>query len=224
MLKIWFDLWTHLVRQLFIRQKLEELSSSSRRNSLLAPSEVVQVDSQPVTVQIPATPDTRNTSRGEVAEIIPNSNPNRRRRTQGQAVLPPAIQVVDENDLRVSRHSLRSSRKSSGQYPPRRLSGKDSKPLPPLPGYTPRSNPNRLSVRPAAPQRLSRASRASTTINLRSSHVSGRLSTMAEEVVFRDVMKAAYDYEATAEDELTMKEEQLLYLLANLDDECVLSS
>ncbi|KAG8899325.1 cytoskeletal protein binding protein [Tulasnella sp. 408] len=42
---------------------------------------------------------------------------------------------------------------------------------------------------------------------------------MAEEVVFRDVMKAAYDYAATAEDELTMKEDQLLYLLGNLDDD-----
>lgn len=42
---------------------------------------------------------------------------------------------------------------------------------------------------------------------------------MAEETTFRDVMKAQYDYEATAEDELSVKEDQLLYLLATLDDE-----
>lgn len=216
MLKIWVDVWTALVRQLFIRQKLEALNNS-QRTSITAP-EVAQVDAEPVTV----VPSSRSASSRKVAggaEIIPNSNPNRRR-THGQPVLPPAIEVVDERDLRVSRHSLRSVRKSAGQYPPTRLAHKDSKPLPPLPGNNP-TNPNLLTVpsantrRPAAP----RLSRTSTVINLRSSKVSGRLSTMAEEVVFRDVMKAAYDYAATAEDELTMKEDQLLYLLGNLDDE-----
>lgn len=217
MLKIWADLWTALVRQLFIRQKLEALSNTGQRDSLTGP-EVVQVDAEPVTVA----PSSRGAHSRKVAvdaEIIPHSNPNRRR-AQGQPVLPPAIEVVDERDLRVSRHSLRSVRKSAGQYPPTRLAAKDSKPLPPLPGNT-QPNPNFLTVpytnsrRPAAPQRISRAS----TINLRSSKVSGRLSTMAEEVVFRDVMKAVYDYAATADDELAMKEDQLLYLLGNLDDE-----
>ncbi|KAG8955642.1 cytoskeletal protein binding protein [Tulasnella sp. 424] len=42
---------------------------------------------------------------------------------------------------------------------------------------------------------------------------------MAEEIVLRDVMKAAYGYYATADDELTMEEDQLLYLLGNLDDD-----
>ncbi|KAG8916941.1 cytoskeletal protein binding protein, partial [Tulasnella sp. 417] len=216
MLKIWIDVWTSLVRQLFIRQKLEALNNS-QRNSITAP-EVAQVDAEPVTVA----PSSRSVSSRKVAggaEIIPNSNPNRHR-THGQPVLPPAIEVVDERDLRVSRHSLRSVRKSAGQYPPTRLAVKDSKPLPPLPGST-QTNPNLLTVpytntrRPARP----RLSRTSTVITLRSSKVSGRLSTMAEEVVFRDVMKASYDYAATADDELTMKEDQLLYLLGNLDDD-----
>lgn len=42
---------------------------------------------------------------------------------------------------------------------------------------------------------------------------------MAEEVVFRDVVKAAQDYVATTYDQLTVKEDQILFLLEIIDEE-----
>ncbi|KAG9022466.1 cytoskeletal protein binding protein, partial [Tulasnella sp. UAMH 9824] len=44
---------------------------------------------------------------------------------------------------------------------------------------------------------------------------------MAEEVVFRDVVKAAHHYVATAYDQLTVKGDQLLFLLEILDKDWV---
>ncbi|KAG8903415.1 cytoskeletal protein binding protein [Tulasnella sp. 408] len=44
---------------------------------------------------------------------------------------------------------------------------------------------------------------------------------MAEEVVFRDVVQAVHDYTATAFDQLTVKEDQLLFVLEILDENWV---
>lgn len=35
------------------------------------------------------------------------------------------------------------------------------------------------------------------------------------------VLKASYDYEAQSEEEITIKEDQLLFLLERVDEECV---
>lgn len=41
--------------------------------------------------------------------------------------------------------------------------------------------------------------------------------------IYLAILKASYDYEPQSDDEIAIKEDQLLLLLERVDDECVLS-
>ena len=229
MLKIWLDIWSTVVRQLFIRQV--QISESRRQSFAVGPPPSQTDTPKPEPSPTPAVVVTSNTTKAVAvgAEIkgvkagkrvveSPSTSSDLNRHRSGKRthnpVLPspattttPSPSTQDPQRTRRS-HKRGSSRRSGNNSSASRL----TKPLPPIPG-TFLAVP---SQKPSAPLRLSRTS---AVINLRSSKVSGRLSTMAEETAFRDLMKASYDYDATAEDELTLKDEQLLYLLAQLDDE-----
>lgn len=249
MLKIWLDIWTAVVRQLFIRQVQ---LSESRRQSLVSPSEQDAQSQKSKRSQPPPSFSSGNIDTREVAQAQPvsirpaagvgsgaaagkrveapatssNSDLNRRVRHPSQ---PTQQHAHHPNTPRITKDDVQRTRSDLKRTTSRRSAKSRSssnhrltKPLPPIPEgllsvpQPIRGNSSR-SFRPSAPRRISSSS---TVINLRSSRVSiGRLSTMADDTTFRDVMKAAYDYEATAEDELSIKEDQLVYLLGQLDDE-----
>ncbi|KAG8883587.1 cytoskeletal protein binding protein [Tulasnella sp. 331] len=234
--------WSKIVRQLFLRQsKLQQRKRQEdrRRSSILAPeassTPVVEVSipkstesdkASPTVVLVEHSTKSREESRSSIHRSTPRGNGTRPRNRH--PVLPAISQ--DDNSRQHSRHSPRlhprplsssTSHTSSYNRRKKRLSRFSNKPLPALPpsiadaiaslrpnslAKSLRAGPSAAAALAARTSRISRISRKGTR----------EISNMSAEI-HRDIVKAAYAYEAQAEDELSIKEEQLLYLLDHSD-------
>ncbi|KAG8888964.1 cytoskeletal protein binding protein [Tulasnella sp. 332] len=234
--------WSKIVRQLFLRQsKLQQRKrqENRRRSSILAPeassTPVVEVSipkstesdkASPTVVLVEHSTKSREESRSSIHRSTPRGNGTRPRNRH--PVLPAISQ--DDNSRQHSRHSPRlhprplsssTSHTSSYNRRKKRLSRFSNKPLPALPpsiadaiaslrpnslAKSLRAGPSAAAALAARTSRISRISRRGTR----------EISNMSAQI-HRDIVKAAYAYEAQAEDELSIKEEQLLYLLDHSD-------
>ena len=216
MQQAWFDVWSEVNRQVFVRQAIQHVE----RQEFIADQVQVTPTVDNHIVQDDQSPDVaRSDQREKPSAGLGESDSNHRgarlipvqrhRPCLATLALPPTEQANLADDLESRRAHRKSVKRHPGNLQPRRVYHWNSKPLPPT--------PTKLSV--CHSTKRGRGYLSTHLVHTPNSPTLLQQSVTMGENPLIDVMKASYDYEATAEDEMTIKEDQLLYLVNHVDDE-----